>query len=385
MLLLQRLRSLGLALGWPALALFAVLRVPGWFERWDNVTGLATLGLAVVGGLIAAGFSQWRLSNGFLLVVMAGAAGQVAGLPAAATLLPILALGILPWLREAGFTGTASLMAGALILVLLALWLRGGTPAALVDHALALPLHWRGESLPLGAALALVVLTATLVRLAVLGTAVDVGLAGALAAMLPVMMPEWVEPGRTAAAAAAVLALWTGLLLHAWRMAYLDELTGLPNRRALEDTLKGLPSRWSLSMVDVDHFKKFNDTWGHDVGDQVLRRVAVALQGVGGRGKAYRYGGEEFSVLFPHDDLDRAAAAIEEVREKIAATPFQVRGQRQGPKKRGTQKARGEQSITVSAGLAAANGDSPANTFKRADQALYKAKKQGRNRLVRAK
>lgn len=263
MIILQRLRCLALALGWPALTLFAAARFPEGLERWESVTGLAAPGLAIVGALLAAGFSQWRLTNGFLLVAVTLAAGRFANLPTAVSLVPVLALGILPWLREGG-------------------------------------------------------------------------------------------------------------------------LTGLPNRRALDDALKGLPGRWSLSMVDVDHFKKFNDTWGHDVGDQVLRRVAMALQGVGGRGKAYRYGGEEFSVLFPHDDQDRAAAAIEEVREKIAATPFQVRGQRKGPKKRGTQKARGEQRITVSAGLAAADGEAPSRVFKRADQALYKAKKKGRNRLVRA-
>jgi diguanylate cyclase (GGDEF)-like protein len=135
--------------------------------------------------------------------------------------------------------------------------------------------------------------------------------------------------------------------------------------------------------LDVDHFKKFNDQWGHDVGDQVLRRVATALAGVSGRGRAFRYGGEEFAIVFPHDDLGRAGDALETVRARIADTPFRIRGQRSGAEERGKKTDSPEHTITVSAGLARGEGDA-AVTFKRADDALYKAKKKGRNRLVRA-
>lgn len=384
MLILPRLRSLLLALFWPALLALTLHLRPDLLERWDGVADSAALALAAVGGLIAAGFSRWRLTAAFLLVVLAGAGAFFPALPGAVALLPVLALGILPWLRERGLTGAPMLLVGALCLVLLALWLRGGEPATRLDGLLRFEPPWPGYRITATALVAATLWLALLVRLLWRDAAVDLALAGALAALLPLLHGDLTEAGRVAATSAAVLSLWTGLLLHAWRMAYRDQLTGLPNRRALEDALKALPGRWSLAMLDVDHFKQFNDKWGHDVGDQVLRRVAAVLATVGGRGRPYRYGGEEFSVLFCHDDLERAGEAIEAIREKIGATPFRVRDVRTGEKSRGQGKGRGEQRITVSAGLAAANGGTPAATFKRADQALYKAKKQGRNRLVRA-
>ncbi|MGB0734344.1 MAG: GGDEF domain-containing protein, partial [Pontibacterium sp.] len=82
-------------------------------------------------------------------------------------------------------------------------------------------------------------------------------------------------------------------------MAYIDELTEIPGRRALQRKLSLIGKRYTLVMVDIDHFKKFNDTYGHDVGDQVLRLVASKLAKVNGGGSAFRYGGEEFTLLFP--------------------------------------------------------------------------------------
>ena len=90
------------------------------------------------------------------------------------------------------------------------------------------------------------------------------------------------------------LILVISLIETAHAMAYQDELTSLPGRRALKEYLLKLGNEYTIAMLDIDHFKKFNDTHGHDVGDQVLRMVASKLVGFSGGGKAFRYGGEEF-------------------------------------------------------------------------------------------
>ena len=94
------------------------------------------------------------------------------------------------------------------------------------------------------------------------------------------------------------------ILLHAiikmyWSRVYIDELTDIPNRRALDESLATIDGIYCIAMIDIDHFKKFNDTYGHDIGDQVLQMVAARIKQSVSAGKAYRYGGEEFSILFP--------------------------------------------------------------------------------------
>ena len=106
------------------------------------------------------------------------------------------------------------------------------------------------------------------------------------------------------------------LIEHAHAMAYMDALTELPNRRALDEFLPQLHKRFALAMVDVDHFKTFNDKHGHDAGDQVLRKVAVHLASVSG-GRAFRYGGEEFSIVFPGRSCREAQPHLEALRARI--------------------------------------------------------------------
>lgn len=380
------LRTLLLTLCWPAVALLGVHLAPHLLA--ERIAGAEVALLALTSGaLVAAGFSQWRLFWGFLLVLTVWAGTRLAGLPVTFTLLPLIALGVLPWLPERGVFGPATLFCAAISLILLALWLRGGNPADLVDQLLLTTLSWRDTNISVAALVVALLLAALLVRLLLSGRAIDIALTGALTALLPATLYDPLSPVATfGACLGAMLALWTGLLLHAWRMAYLDQLTGLPNRRALEDQLKALPARWSLAMLDIDYFKKFNDRYGHDVGDQVLRRVAGTLAGVGERGRAFRYGGEEFSVIFPHDDLERAERAIEALRQSVERQPFQVRDKkRAGSKSRGKKSGQGGQRITISAGLTCARNEPPADTFKRSDQALYKAKSQGRNCVVTRK
>lgn len=188
---------------------------------------------------------------------------------------------------------------------------------------------------------------------------------------------------------AAGLVLGLAVVEAGYAMAFHDELTGLPARRALRHTLEELGGTYTVAMVDVDHFKKFNDEHGHDVGDQVLAMVATRLQGVGGGGRAFRYGGEEFAVLFPGKTLKEARPFAEAMRKEVQKAAFVVRGQdrpdleEKGEQKRGVGGGRKELSVTVSVGLAAPEGkkDDPRQVIEAADQALYEAKKKGRNRV----
>ena len=180
-------------------------------------------------------------------------------------------------------------------------------------------------------------------------------------------------------------------LQESHRLAFHDELTGLPGRRALEERMRALGQRYALAMVDAAHFKKFNDTHGHDVGDQVLKLVAGRLAQVGGGGIAYRYGGEEFSVLFPDRDRDEAAKHLNALRRSIEHYKMAVRGEdrpknaEEAAKLRGSRNADKTLSVTVSIGVAQPGEQlrTPAQVLKAADEALYRAKQAGRNRLSR--
>ncbi len=195
--------------------------------------------------------------------------------------------------------------------------------------------------------------------------------------------------------------LSTGVMMMAvamvetgYRLAYHDELTGLPGRRAFNQMLMSVSGEYCIAMVDVDHFKNFNDTFGHDTGDQVLRMVASKLARVGGGGKAFRYGGEEFAIVFSHVAADVAEDHLEVLREAVAHSAFNVRGpdrsDRRRPERRYAPPGRrpvGKKpdvaSVTISLGLASWSSRlwSPEMVVEAADRALYAAKKNGRNRL----
>lgn len=185
----------------------------------------------------------------------------------------------------------------------------------------------------------------------------------------------------------AALVLVIAVFQESWNIAYLDQLTELPGRRALDEAMGKLEGRYSVAMVDVDHFKKFNDTHGHDVGDQVLRMVASRLREVTGGGKAYRYGGEEFTVLFPGRGAEQAFSHVDELREKIAGDSFEIRQRDRRDDGGSAEPEPGPViNITVSAGLAERDGKADAqDVIKAADDALYEAKRAGRNRVARAR
>jgi diguanylate cyclase (GGDEF)-like protein len=173
---------------------------------------------------------------------------------------------------------------------------------------------------------------------------------------------------------------------EAYQMAFRDELTGLPGRRALNERMQRLGRNYVLAMSDVDHFKKFNDTHGHDVGDQVLRLVASKLSKISGGGRAYRYGGEEFALVFAGKTLEECMPHLEVIRESIASYNIQLRNQENRPQDdlQGRQRRGGtgasSVSVTVSIGVAErVEQRTPEEVLKSADQALYSAKGAGRN------
>jgi diguanylate cyclase (GGDEF)-like protein len=181
------------------------------------------------------------------------------------------------------------------------------------------------------------------------------------------------------------------VLQDSYRLAFRDELTGLPGRRVLNERLMGLEGNYSIAMLDVDHFKAFNDTWGHDVGDQVLRLVASRLRRAGGGGKAYRYGGEEFTIVFPGKRLLEVLPRIETLRKDIEEYGMQIRaanhprGARTGTVRNAGDAAPILISVRVSIGVAEKNDRlaTPDAVIKAADEALYRAKSAGRNRVSR--
>jgi two-component system, cell cycle response regulator len=167
---------------------------------------------------------------------------------------------------------------------------------------------------------------------------------------------------------------------HSMELAIADPLTGLFNRRYMESHVGTLMDRsaargksLSVLILDIDYFKSVNDGFGHDAGDDVLREFSDRLKAsIRGIDLACRYGGEEFVVVMPDTDLGIATMVAERIRRRIAAEPFPIEG--------------GSRSIevTISVGIAARMGpqDNAALMLKRADEALYRAKRDGRNRVV---
>lgn len=178
-------------------------------------------------------------------------------------------------------------------------------------------------------------------------------------------------------------------LMHdAYQMAYVDTLTGVKGRRALEESFLHLGSTYTIAMVDIDHFKKFNDTFGHDIGDEVLKLVATLISEVP-RAKVYRYGGEEFALVFHSIKSDDTLLVLEDLRGKIVKRGFVIRDKNRPATKKEMppqkeQKVKKER-LSVSIGFAhARKGKSPQEILKLADIALYKAKESGRNCVISA-
>lgn len=159
--------------------------------------------------------------------------------------------------------------------------------------------------------------------------------------------------------------------------AYVDSLTQLPNRLAYEKRSAQEFARWqrygnalSMAVCDLDFFKTINDTYGHAAGDKVLNKVGELLnKTLRGTDFSCRFGGEEFVILLPETHVEAASLAMEKLRLRVEESPFHFRGERV--------------QVTVSVGISEfGTGDTLEQVFERADQAMYEAKHQGRNRVV---
>jgi diguanylate cyclase (GGDEF)-like protein len=195
------------------------------------------------------------------------------------------------------------------------------------------------------------------------------------------------------------LILVSSIIENSYHLAYHDELTALPARRAFNEALLGLQETYVVAAVDIDHFKNFNDTFGHDTGDEVLRMVASRLAGVTGGGQAFRVGGEEFSILFPGKSLPETLPHLESLRADIEASTFRARSvverrvTPRGPDRRNVRRKNirprtapsqnDRLSVTVSIGAAVptVRMQLVEEVIKAADKALYRAKQSGRNRV----
>jgi diguanylate cyclase len=166
------------------------------------------------------------------------------------------------------------------------------------------------------------------------------------------------------------------------RDAMTDALTNLANRKAFDDHLEAACRRseemgtaLTLAVLDIDNFKAFNDTWGHQTGDQVLRYVASVLGRVAKTPRiAARYGGEEFALIFPMESMSQVEKALEGIRKEIGTRAL---------RRRSTNDELG--TVTLSAGFAHRHvGESAVNLLERADAALYVSKREGRDRVTSA-
>jgi diguanylate cyclase (GGDEF)-like protein len=225
-------------------------------------------------------------------------------------------------------------------------------------------------------------------------TKVEQGLLWALVAMF--LGLNQIEAGPSGPASDALffysgtagLVLVLAVLEHGYDIAYRDELTGLPGRRAFNNVMEQLGGTYAIAMCDVDHFKRFNDTYGHDAGDQVLRLVAAKLSRVGGGGKAFRYGGEEFLVVFRGRSAREAEPFVESLRRSIADRGFVLRSPNRPASKPRSAKETDQTSaprvnISISIGLAerSTRHSTPELVLDAADATLYRAKEAGRNCL----
>ena len=362
----------------PAAVLFAGALLAAAFRRFRVFLALAVLATAwwALHRFVTAGDGTDQLPRFALAVV--------------ALLLPVdlAAIALLP------DRGAARLWLVALVIAppayLAFAWLSYAVGPIRAVEAAFLPTAWSSWStLPHPALVALALAAVLLLARALLTRAeLDAALYWAVVASFAAVS----DPRPDAVAlciGGAALAVTVALVQTVVAMAFHDPLTGLPGRRALDEALAALIGRYAIAVVDLDHFKAVNDTHGHDVGDQVLRMVASKTAAVGGGGRAYRFGGEEFALLFPGKSASEVLPHLEELRRAVAESRFTLRGPDRPTHKPDRPKAGARPpqtlAVTISLGVAErADGRArPAAVLHAADQALYRAKRAGRNRVVR--
>ncbi len=338
-------------------------------------------------GLLVLGFADRAL----VLLGPQPPDGGSAAFQAVALLLPANIVG-LALVAERGTLTPAGMRRLALILsqvaVVVVLWGSEPTWIASLLEVSILPqvwFYWTPVSQPAlaAAAVASVLLVA---RLLLQPNATGRGFLWALIASV-LALAEGGGAASTVYFSAGGVILVVSVIEASYFMAYRDNLTALPTRRALGDALLRIQGPYTVAMVDVDRFKDVNDGFGHEVGDQMLRLVAAQLRRVGGGGDAFRYGGEEFAVLFAGKSVEEVMPHLERLRKNVEETAFTLRGAARPAEKPETPvptPSPGKQvSVTVSIGVAerADRRSAPSEVLGLADAALYRAKKAGRNRV----
>jgi diguanylate cyclase (GGDEF)-like protein len=404
----------------------AVLVYSGWLTL--ALPALSFLGYsALIGGMLLA----WRFHSSriFLALVVltlaqeaialfggghiaSGTAGWTAA-RAAAVLVP-LDFVLIALMRERGFTVAAIapvglfLFAQSVIVGVLCAAEGLPSPPVRVHHlatSTAAPISMPGYALVIFSGAGLLLLG----RFLLIRKPVDSALLWSLSAFFLALRFSGSPRVWTIYSATAACILAASIIENSYLLAYHDELTALPSRRAFNDALLRLQHPYSIAVVDIDHFKRFNDTHGHDTGDQVLQLVAANLARVTGGGQAFRCGGEEFNVVFPGKTTSEVMDHVERLRAAIESSKFRVRGSDRrevprGPDRR-NERTRGrarkgdsirklaqEQSlpaplsVTVSIGVATSSKEKlhPEEVLQAADKALYRAKANGRNRVETA-
>jgi len=323
---------------------------------------------------------------------------------ALATLLPLNFL-VFSLLKERGFTTPAAASRLFLIFVqsvFIAVACRPdhASGPSLFSSAWVSPTWFAWTTLPQLSVLAYVVVAIVLLlRFSIYRKPVEIGFFWALVATALALQSGGLGRPATAYAGTAALILAASVVETSYLMAYHDELTGLPGRRAFNELLLGLDNQYAIAVVDIDHFKRFNDTYGHETGDEVLRMVATRLAAVSGGGRAFRCGGEEFAIVFPQKSARDAFEHLEALRQTISFSAFKVRGQldrrkmprtaedRRQPARKKSRKVHslgaGEVAVTVSIGVAepSTRNRKVDQVIAAADKALYRAKEGGRNRV----
>ncbi len=411
----------------------AVLVYSGWLTL--ALPALSFLGYcALIGGMLLA----WRFHSSrifFALVVLFlaqeaialfGGGGHIApGSPgwtavqAAAVLVP-LDFVLIALIDERGFTVAATAPVGLFLFVqsvIVAVLCRAAeglsSPPVRAHHLaasavmpLTMPVSIAGYALVVFAGAGILLLA----RFLLIRKPVDSALLWSLSAFFLALRFSGSTRAATVYSATAACILAASIVENSYLLAYHDELTALPSRRAFNDALLRLQHPYSIAVVDIDHFKRFNDTYGHDTGDQVLQLVAVSLSRVTGGGQAFRCGGEEFNLVFPGKTTSEVVDHLERLRMAIESSKFRMRGTDRretprGPDRRnehGRNRARARKadsirklaqpllpaplSVTVSVGVATSSQPElrPEDVLQAADKALYRAKANGRNRVETA-
>ncbi|QEM69285.1 GGDEF domain-containing protein [Geobacter sp. FeAm09] len=394
----------------PAAVLFAawitVFQIPQLPPEQQGLVPLATYLLYVAGVFLACHFRRGRV---FLALLAVGACYHLfrtqlahgTDTPEAWLIYRALTV-VVPFnillvalMREKGFWTVAGRMRLLFVAMQIgAVWLTVRLDQHALWVALTRPIvHWPALerfAMPQLSLILILLAAGIAVRRAVsLGSPIEGGVFASCVTLFVLFRWMWSPHVPETFCAAAALILIMAVIQDSYNMAFRDDLTGLLSRRVLNEQLPGLGSRYAIAMVDVDHFKNFNDSYGHDVGDQVLKMVGARLMNMTGGGSPFRYGGEEFTVLFPGKSAKEALPHLERLRQTIADYRMTLRGEdrpkdeERGKSRRSNSRRAGEVSVTVSIGVAEAGGrqTAPQEVLKAADGALYKAKNRGRNQV----